>query len=451
MRFGKLFGNRNFREKQKAVKDFLTFLNLRIYEKTLREDYGDDSFRLDELNKLAYSGIEEGSVSIIADFNALLKKKEFAKNDLVKWLTVKPADSNYRRIDLLTVDTRAKLSNDVLEKFNQSLNDLYNSSNADIKQFAQDVFDYLVVEGNLKFTNESLIKFIGPEFFLSISKKLKEVTKLFGTVGPKELSVEDKTFNAKLQTATGYTFSELVNMYTELYARSTKNAKNLINVYSKDFKESFTVTLNKDVLSVDLIDVEKANQQSFMEGIVEDKTVVGLKFPAFLGVVGKNQMMEDYHDVYKLTESTDFKAVYTRVDKFYDLHNPMLHLSPEEATKLSQYLASKKGSFNGAYSDNVEYTQEDLDFANAQFQRAKPEYAYEPGSNIENAPDLDDENLPGTIPASLVSRIETIGEEEYEVPLRYWEAADAEAERQQGKTPDVDDNNLPDIKDPNCD
>jgi len=462
-RFGKLFGNRNFREKQKAVKDFLTFLNLRIYEKTLREDYGDDSFRLDELNKLAYSGIEEGSVSIIADFNALLKtdsvleviasnsKKEFAKNDLVKWLTVKPADSNYRRIDLLTVDTRAKLSNDVLEKFNQSLNDLYNSSNADIKQFAQDVFDYLVVEGNLKFTNESLIKFIGPEFFLSISKKLKEVTKLFGTVGPKELSVEDKTFNAKLQTATGYTFSELVNMYTELYARSTKNAKNLINVHGKDFKESFTVTLNKDVLSVDLIDVEKANQQSFMEGIVEDKTVVGLKFPAFLGVVGKNQMMEDYHDVYKLTESTDFKAVYTRVDKFYDLHNPMLHLSPEEATKLSQYLASKKGSFNGAYSDNVEYTQEDLDFANAQFQRAKPEYAYEPGSNIENAPDLDDENLPGTIPASLVSRIETIGEEEYEVPLRYWEAADAEAERQQGKTPDVDDNNLPDIKDPNCD
>jgi len=461
-RFGKLFGNRNFREKQKAVKDFLTFLNLRIYEKTLREDYGDDSFRLDELNKLAYPGIEEGSVSIIADFNALLKtdsvlevasnsKKEFAKNDLVKWLTVKPADSNYRRIDLLTVDTRAKLSNDVLEKFNQSLNDLYNSSNADIKQFAQDIFDYLVVEGNLKFTNESLIKFIGPEFFLSISKKLKEVTKLFGTVGPKELSVEDKTFNAKLQTATGYTFSELVNMYTELYARSTKNAKNLINVHGKDFKESFTVTLNKDVLSVDLIDVEKANQQSFMEGIVEDKTVVGLKFPAFLGVVGKNQMMEDYHDVYKLTESTDFKAVYTRVDKFYDLHNPMLHLSPEEATKLSQYLASKKGSFNGAYSDNVEYTQGDLDFANAQFQRAKPEYAYEPGSNIENAPDLDDENLPGTIPASLVSRIETIGEEEYEVPLRYWEAADAEAERQQGKTPDVDDNNLPDINDPNCD
>jgi len=447
-RFSRLFGGRNFREKQKGVKDFLAFLNLRIYEKTLREDYNDDTFRLAELNKLAYSGIEEGNTSIISDFNTLLKKKEFANNDLVKWLTVKPADSNYRRIDLLTVDTRAKLSNDVLEKFNQSLNDLYNSSNADIKQFALDIFDYLVVEGNLKFTNESLIKFIGPEFFLSISKKLKEVTKLFGTVSSKGLSVQDKAFNTKLQSITGYRFLELVNIYTELYARSSKKAKNLINVNGKDFKESFNVALKGDSLSVDLIDVEKSNRQSFMDLIKEDKTVVGLEFPAFLGMTGLNQMMENYHDVYKLTESTDFKAVYTRVDKFYDLHNPMLHLSPEEAVKLSQYLASQKGSSNGAYSDNVEYTQEDLDFANTQFQRVKPEYAYEPGSNIENAPDIDDEDLPSTIPPSLVSRIETVGEEEYEVPLRYWEAADAEAERQQGKTPDV--NDLPNIKEPDC-
>lgn len=423
----RLFPNKESRSAKKAVNGILDFLNLKIYEKALKVAYEDNNFTLGSLNTLAYPDYEEGSKTLAAQFSELMEKySEFANNDLIKWLRISPASENYNKADKLGMDTRSKLSNDILEKFSESLKDLYLSENEEIRNFSLSLFDYLVVTGNLKFTNDSLIKFISPEFFKDISDNLKELTKLLTTVKTKNakgniISVED--ISEKIVSLTGYTFNELSNMYIELYARGVKSSKNIINIQSDKMLGYFNVTEEEGVVEMSPKDIKtvKGNGIITVEGNDEDITI---KYPKFVRSSTYSLMGAESSSIYKLESVKDGKAIYKNVSKLSDLNNPILHMTPTEAERYTDYIQSKIYDSN-RLSANREIGEEELYEVQNNYRYSKDTNEY--NVDITDVEDLlSDEYVPttheddpgATLPldkADLIGNLITREDTEYDI------------------------------------
>ena len=448
----KLFGNKNTRKAFQAKSSILTFLNLKIYEKTLKEAYENNDFTLGSLNTLAYPDYEKGSVTLATQMKTLIDKyPEFANNDLIKWLAISPADENYTKSDKLSIDTRSKLSNDILEKFSESLKEIYMSENEDIRNFSLSLFDYLVVSGNLRFTNDSLIKFVGPEFFQDISENLTKLTKVFVKYDKRidknnVIGIED--LNEEMIALTGYTFEELSDMFNELYARSIKTSVNLINIESDSLKAYFKTTNEDGILEVSPVDINKVKLNGIIEVEGNDE-FVSIIYPKFLKTSSYNRIYNaETTTVFKLQSINDTVATYKEVDKLSDLNNPIMHMTIAEAEKYTKYIQSRAAVNPGA---NREISPDELDEVANSFKYNKQVNvdnilpADDIDAILDNAPDYN-ENDPGSmlIPAEKGSfdligdMVDRVVDTTSEPSDEMFDAAD-KAAREANEQPDTED------------
>lgn len=360
----KLFPNKEGWQAKAAVSSMLDFLNLKLYEKILKTELEDSNFTLGQLNTLAYPGYKSGSKTIVKTFYELSDKfEEFSNNDLVKWLRVVPAGENYNRFDKLSIDTRSKLSNDILEKFSESVKQMYNSDNQEISDFALSLFDYLVVTNNLKFSNDSVIKFLGPEFFQSISNGLKQLTTTLNQFAElnvhgkfKNKSKDDVELNKKLVSLTGLTFRELQDTFVELYARGTKTGQDIINASSDNLNKTFNVKIEEKVLTISPKDVKKVVGNGIIEATDSEQEGLNIKYPRFLKSSTYSPIGELDTRVFRRERIDDTTATYVEVEKLNNHVNPIWHMTVTEAEEYTKYIRAQR-----AYRDNTNYTEEQLD------------------------------------------------------------------------------------------
>ena len=131
-------------------------------------------------------------------------------------------------IDKLTVDTRTKnvpeynnrLINAYRELTSAILKDketgkpITNDKNVSvIAEFAEDLFNYLIVRDGLQFANGSFLKYIAPEMYLDLSDVLKELTDAF-----REGRWDSDEFNLGITALLVMNKNDFVKQFIKLYS-----------------------------------------------------------------------------------------------------------------------------------------------------------------------------------------------------------------------------------------
>ncbi len=152
---------------------------------------------------------------------------ELKKNKLIRFLTVDKSNA----IPILTANTRIKLSSSQIEELTDSFRELFNAPES--KQFAKDLFEYLIVKDNLQFANNSFIKFISPFMFRKMSDTLDEVNNVLVNKGDAE-----KVF--------GQSLVQLKSNFKEIWFRNIENQEYLQILSEENYGIEYAINITGD-------------------------------------------------------------------------------------------------------------------------------------------------------------------------------------------------------------
>jgi hypothetical protein len=252
-------------------KDFSGFLISNI----LKHNRNTDLFAATEL------ALPNNQSSIVSKYYNLLKQyPEFKNNILVKFLTTERGDNV--KPDLLYFNQSIKLNGKSLENLTDGYRELLQSDNEEISSFAKDMFYYLLVKDNMKFTVNSFGRLVAPEVFEQLSNELK--------VAVEGIMEQDDT---KLKSITGKSFNTLRNEFIDTYTRWIGNIDKFENYHPKILKGmglSTTRTENKELILGVKDESKFTKSKFFMNG-----------FPEFL---------RSDSSMYRLIENNDYSAKY---------------------------------------------------------------------------------------------------------------------------------------------
>lgn len=158
-------------------------------------------------------------------FDLVGKYPEFKNNILIKFLTVERGNST--KADLLYFNQSIKLNGKSLEKLTDGYRELIQSDNEEVSNFAKDMFYYLIVKDNMKFTINSFGRLLAPEMFKKLSSELRIATQGI---------IEEN--NDKLVSIIGKTYKELSNEFIQNYVRWIGNTDKFINYHYKKLNQS---------------------------------------------------------------------------------------------------------------------------------------------------------------------------------------------------------------------
>jgi len=190
--------------------------------------------------------------------NYLPDEIEFAEEEFL--------DNVLMELDELTVNTRTKntpeFNNRVISAYRELMTTYIFDENGKplvndagksvVTEFAEDLFNYLIIRDGLQFKHGSYLKYIAPEMYLEMSNVLKELTKAFKDdrwVSTREeqgirdlLGMDEKTFKSQ---------------FTKMFGLNPKNQEmfgefNFSRLWSvhKDFKENMGIDENPGIINM---------------------------------------------------------------------------------------------------------------------------------------------------------------------------------------------------------
>lgn len=147
-----------------------------------------------------------------------------SNNALIRYLQ---AETN-EELDLVTSKTFAKESKETISILLDSFKDLYN--NPETKDFAINMFNYLIVKDNLEFRNNTFIKFVAPFMFDKLSQSLD--------ITLEELSKE----NGNTEKVLGDTIDNISYNFRKLYSTYIGNRFGKLKYKQLEGESGFTKT-----------------------------------------------------------------------------------------------------------------------------------------------------------------------------------------------------------------
>jgi hypothetical protein len=141
----------------------------------------DRGLDLSKYNYLLYPGQE--TKTLAARHRELLAKPEFRDNPFVTAIDTKLKNEHnqaedYVGFDILETDTRIKREPAYAELLMRSYEDLHNSKDEEISNYAKDIFRYTVLKDGLQFRQGSIASMIAPTKFQLLAEGLKEFNRL---------------------------------------------------------------------------------------------------------------------------------------------------------------------------------------------------------------------------------------------------------------------------------
>lgn len=231
--------NKSYANKKETTKDvsrlLLGYISTRGYLHLLKETISNPEAtqRVKDLYTKRLSNIngsliyKELSGDTLAEQLTKLKGSEdevISKNAIVKYLQVEANDS----LELVTSKTFAKESKETISVLLDSFKDLYN--NPKTKDFAINMFNYLIVKDNLEFRNNTFIKYIAPFMFDKLSTSLD--------ITLEELSKKD----GKVEKVLGDSMDNISYNFRKLYATYIGNRFGKLKYKKLEGSAGFTVT-----------------------------------------------------------------------------------------------------------------------------------------------------------------------------------------------------------------
>ena len=207
----------------KAKNDLFTYLAFKAYSKASGKTFN-------KFNSLLYPGLESGSKTLLNQFSDLLDEKEFKTNPLIKFLTTKKASdpTNKSKLDLILANSNIKLGEKTKERFTDGFTALRTSENPKIREFADNMLNYLIVKDNFTLRNDSFIRFIAPYEFQQLANSLKDLNKVLAN------AITDEN---ELQRITGSTSKELQKGFIDNYARHITNKSNILQLTESEYNK----------------------------------------------------------------------------------------------------------------------------------------------------------------------------------------------------------------------
>lgn len=202
----------NIQDKPRVINqvklDLLSYLSINLYNKEQERSLPQD--------------LIIGENNITKQFKDLVKTyPELKNNKLIKFLHPQKA-SKTSSLEILAANSRIKLSGSQLEELTDSFRELYISPIS--KEFAKNLFDYLLTKDNLQYKNDSFIKFISPFMFLKLSKTLDGLN----------------------NTIDGGDFTQQVNDFKDIWFRHIENQKYIQKPSS--FKEALEAEIKPEYI-----------------------------------------------------------------------------------------------------------------------------------------------------------------------------------------------------------
>ena len=151
-------------------KDLLSYMSIQAYKKHLKDTNQEDILATINSNLL-------NSTKTLADRLIKIKSDDRYKNNkLINYLvaTLQTDKNNKTGIGLVSGRIRVKENPQYVSELIDAYQELYNDPLT--HQFANDLFNYLIVKDGLQFRTNSFVKYISPFMFREISKSNKKIT-----------------------------------------------------------------------------------------------------------------------------------------------------------------------------------------------------------------------------------------------------------------------------------
>lgn len=275
------FSKDEYNREEEAIKlkrNLISYLSFKAYQKLMKDE--NKSSRLTSLsNKLLYDSLDtDNSYKDITERleearrlapNNYLLNRFLIKNSTTVRLKgeVRENKNNKDGINKVESNTWARISNTMSEKLQDSFRELYNDPNT--KQYAIDLFNYLIVKDGLQFKSGSFLKLIPNFMFYDVlrgASKANEIMKL----SSKEIPQSD--LDQKYKDAFDVTQTELFNEFTDIYLSNINNAfhipqiTGLVNKNQPKTGIRYTNNLQNEIVIDIFADVRKETLKSYEEG-----------------------------------------------------------------------------------------------------------------------------------------------------------------------------------------
>jgi hypothetical protein len=205
------------RNKKRIKADLSTYIQMQIY-KTLNPDV--------PFNSMLIPGL--GSKLITESFKDLMKFDEFRLNKFIKYLsTKKPGEKgNNSPLSILKFDSVTSPTKELSELFIDSINQLANSENTEIRGFAKLLIDYQAGIGNMEFLNNSFMRFIPVSLLKPLAQQFQRLNE--------ELAKQNPS-NDVIKEITGKSVAEMRKEFILNFIGNTNN-NGIIDDKSKEYK-----------------------------------------------------------------------------------------------------------------------------------------------------------------------------------------------------------------------
>lgn len=262
------------------------------------------------------------------------KKPSIKNNALVRYLKAEIKEGS--DLHLVSALTFVKESREFIVKLVDAYKELYN--NPETRDFATNMFNYLIVKDNLEFKNNTFIKYIAPFMFDKLSDSLDGVVselskdkfdskKVLGSIMDeisynfRKLFVanEAKSYSKKLiykdlkNHKNGFTINDKNDTIT--FDLFQKLDKKLLKKRDEYIKEQTAALLEKNegvILSTDVIDKSFKNFEKLSKAVAENRVTLDQLFPTKL-IGGKNvnafpQFVKFGKDLYELVSFSNLQG-----------------------------------------------------------------------------------------------------------------------------------------------
>lgn len=265
-------------EELKLKRNLISYLSFKAYEKLMKDE--NKTSRLTSLsNKLLYDQLDTDNsykdiTERLEEARRLVPNNYLLNRFLIKNSTtirqkgeIKENKNNKDGINKIESNTWAKIGNSMAEKLQDSFRELYNNPNT--KQYAVDLFNYLIVKDGLQFKSGSFIKLIPNFMFYDVlrgSTKANDIMKLdTKSLNRNELNQRYKdTFDADQ--------IQLFNQFIDIYLININNSfhipqiTSLVNKNEPKTGIKYTNDLQNEITIDIFADVRKEELKSYTEG-----------------------------------------------------------------------------------------------------------------------------------------------------------------------------------------
>jgi len=221
----------------------------------------------------------ESVASRLLDLKEKLPNNLFLKYIIAKLQADNEDKSNF---DLVISDSRSKLSETTHDLLLSSFNELRKVD----KEFAGDLYKYLIFKDNLQFKNNSFIKYVAPEMFLRMAELSSKINQ----------ALANNEFPEDVVGMTEEEFKEefIENYYRHIINASKKAPIDILSYYGSSERMPYALTPEQNVLfEQKLKSILKSTNQN-----INDTSNIPTDFPS----------LEDYERDYSIESEEDYNA-----------------------------------------------------------------------------------------------------------------------------------------------